>query len=265
MSLVLVDAHSHLHTPFPLAAYLDGAWENFRRSAASLGRSDWRGCLFLAETERSRARERLRDPGDSGMAGSGWSLVSTGEPVSRIVRHEDGRELVLVLGRQHGVAEGLEVLQVGALTGEDGSGGDLQGTIDGIRDAGGFPVIPWGFGKWSFGRKRVLLECLEQRSPGELALADSGLRPAAFPAHTVLARARELGFAVLAGTDPLPLRDHARRSGSLAAGLELSLGRERPWSRLVRRLASPDVRPAVVGERESLTKLLVDQARLRLL
>lgn len=266
MTLLLLDAHSHLHGEFPLDAYLEGAWENFRRNAAGRGPGEWAACLFVAETESSRARARLERARTREHRGprSGWELTLTAESVSWIAQHRDGRELHLILGRQLETEEGIEVLQIGTLAGPAESQPDLRGSVARTRREGGFPVVPWGAGKWTLGRKSALLATLEAWEPGEVAFADSAVRPSALPPHPVLTHARQLGFPVLAGTDPLPFPAHARRSGALASALRLTLDRQRPWSQLRRRLARSELRPEIVGKRDSLARLIADQARLRL-
>ncbi len=45
-----------------------------------------------------------------------------------------------------------------------------RATLDLVREVGAIPVIPWGFGKWHSARRRILLEVLQQRSPGSILL-----------------------------------------------------------------------------------------------
>lgn len=262
--ILLLDAHSHLYSQFPLDIYLQGAWENFNRLPAARQAVDWTGCLFVAETAASRVHGRLEQyhAGREGADSGGWELVPTAERTSWVARHPEGRELLLILGRQLRAEGGIEVLQVGTLDTVSEPGIDLVETVGKIRSAGGFSVLPWGFGKWTLRRKRFLLECLESWEPGQLALADSAGRPAIFPDHPVLARARELGFPVLGGTDPFPFSSHARRSGGLATALDVSVGKREPWSELRRKLVELERQPRIVGERDRLPGLVANQIKL---
>lgn len=270
-AVILLDAHAHLHPGFPLDAFLDGAWEHFRRLASPRTPGEWTGCLFVAGTASApvgprlaRAGEGGREPAEQRRAGPpAWS-VGSDDGGARTARHRDGRELLLVLGTQLETEEGVELLRIGASDPPRGRRPELRRAISEVREAGGLAVLPWGFGKWTLGRKRLLLAGLEAWAPGEVALADSAARPAALPPHPVLTRARRLGHPVLGGTDPLPFPSHARRAGSFAAKLGGSLEPGPPWPRLRARLTSPDERAELVGRRDGLATLLLHQARLRL-
>lgn len=264
MSRLLLDAHSHLHPQFPLRDYLDGAWASFSRRASARKISSWQGCLLVAETEAAHVRNRLqRATEDAGTAGE-WKLMPTDERVSRIAQHTDGRRIFLVLGRQIRTTDGFEVLQAGALQDWSGTAADVRTQVARVREQGAYPILPWGFGKWSFGRREILLECLDGWEPRHVALADSALRPRIFAGHPVLAVARQRGFPVLAGTDPLPFPSHARRSGRYATTMDLELPLDRPWARLRAALENPDGVPALAGRRDGLVESLWNQARLRI-
>lgn len=262
--MLLLDAHSHLHPRFRLAAFLDGARASFARLASARGLSAWQGCLWVADTATSGVRgrlERARRRGDE-FDPAGWRVTPTEEPVSWVARHRDGGRLLLILGRQLRTDEGLEVLQVGSLAQADGTPSGVREQVSGVLERGGYPVVPWGFGKWTLRRKRVLLDCLRAWDPREVVLADSALRPRGLSSQAVLSAAREQRFTVLAGTDPLPLASHENGSGRFVAALDLELSTDRPWSEL--RASLPDVTPALIGQRDSLVRSLWDQTRLRL-
>lgn len=262
--MLLLDAHSHLHPGFPLDAYLDGAQCSFDRIAVERRLSNWKGCLWIFDTAASNVRHRLeRARVQTGEVGfSGWKLMPTDEPVSWIAEHEDGDRLLLILGRQLPTDDGFEVLQVGASDHAPDPLLNLESQVSRVRERGAYPVVPWGFGKWTFRRKNILLGCLAAWNPEEVALADSALRPRGLPAHPVLSTAQARSFSVLAGTDPLPFPSHAHRSGRYVAGLDIELSTNRPWFEL--RQALPYVTPKLVGQRDGLARTLWDQIRLRI-
>lgn len=264
MSRLLLDAHSHLQLTFSVFAYLDGASKNFSRLPPIRDDSECQGCLFVTDTEKSRASDRLRrfQNRTYSFPSSNWRLTDTAEPASLIGEHNVGTKIVLILGRQLRTTDGFEVLQIGSLARESGSPSDLGTQVPRVLERGGYPVIPWGFGKWTLRRKRILLDCLRAWDPQDVALADSALRPRVLSDHPILSAARERGFTILAGTDPLPLPSHERRSGRFVSALDVELDLDRPWADLRTHLSG--AQPAVLGERDSLIRSLWDQARLRI-
>lgn len=264
MTLLLLDAHSHLHPAFSLGAYLEGARDALVHHTSGRRQTTWQGCLWVAETETGEVTGRLERArtGVDEHASAGWSLTRTEESVSWVAHHPDGQRIFLILGSQLRTNDGFEVLQIGSLDRDDGPPTDLRTRVARVLERGAYPVIPWGFGKWTLRRKGVLLDCLRAWDPADVALADSALRPRELPGHPVLAEARQRGFTVLAGTDPLPLPPHERGSGRYVAALDAELSTDRPWADL--RDLLPGAEPALLGQRDRLLRSLRDQVRLRL-
>jgi len=259
-TLVLVDAHVHIHPGFSRDAFFDGAMANFRRSAAELGRpNDFLGCLLLAEMGAARWFRRARN----GEEGDGvWSLERTGEAESLVARRSSGETLLVIAGRQIATREGLEVL---ALANDAGvtDGLPFGEVLHRVRASGALPVLPWGFGKWWGKRGKLVAGALARRGSALLFLGDNAGRLAGGGEPALFREARHRGVTVLPGSDPLPLLWHVQRAGSYGFLLEGELSRESPAGDLRRRIRELRESPRYFGRRVGLQGFLRDQVALR--
>lgn len=245
---VLVDSHVHFHGCFERDRFLDSAHENFLRGAQALGLADHPlGFLLLTEVAGSPFFRALQQ-GTSKASDSCWSFAPTSEPDSVVGSREGEPSLIIVSGRQLATREGLEVLALCCSQALDDGDGILE-TIKAVRAAAGFPTIPWGFGKWSMGRGRILGDVLERAEPAEIFLGDTSARWRHAPEPREFKRALERGIRVLPGTDPFPYPNEAEKAGSYGFLLRLSLDPTRPAASLRRALRRPDTAPEPYGER----------------
>jgi hypothetical protein len=101
-------------------------------------------------------------------------------------------------------------------------------------------TIPWGFGKWSLRRGRLLDALLRERAgPGPgFMLGDTAHRPGWAPTPGALRLAERSGEATPVGSDPLPLRDEDARPGSCCFEVAVDGSAAEPARALVRALAT---------------------------
>ncbi len=247
---VVVDCHVHFYDFYDETRFFESAAQNLQRGAAQLGITGvCSGCLVLTESRANHHFERFSRRVDQGAAGTPWMLRSTTEAKSLIACHEDGRRLALIAGRQIATAEGLEVLTLASSEAlEDGL--PIREVLRQAADEEIMTVLPWGFGKWWFGRGQLLRRLLEERD--SLFLADSGcrLRYSGYPRILRLAEARS--HIVLAGSDPLPIAGHEARAGSYGFEVEGPLDWRAPAAWLVGRLRNLASSPRVFGELQRL-------------
>jgi hypothetical protein len=257
---LLVDAHVHFHHCFDRDSFLDAALANFRRGAEELRiGGPFLGCLLLGEMTGERALQRLR----SGEAGT-WSFEPTAEPSSLIARRSpDGERLLVIAGRQVHTREGLEILAL-LSTEEFPDGLPFRDALARVRWSGAVPVLPWGFGKWWFYRGALIEGLLRRSEPKCLFLGDNGGRPAMGGAPTLLREAGKRGVAVLPGSDPLPLPEHAGRAGSYGFLVRDGVEEGRPAAALRHWLRDLAEQPPTFGGCQSLARFCRDQVALRL-
>jgi len=115
-------------------------------------------------------------------------------------------------GRQIACYERVEVLALGT----DARIKDGCSAANAVRqalDVGALPVLAWGVGKWMLGREKVVEELLAKYKPSELLIGDSTMRPVFWPEPRLMRQARNAGYRVIRGSDPLPPRSEQTRAG----------------------------------------------------
>lgn len=262
--LCLVDAHVHIYNCFSLPSFLDHGYRNFKNQAALGGAADrFTGVLLLTETFRDNWFHKLSATENSANFCSGWRFRHTSEPSSLLATSNDGRMLVIIAGRQIVTRENLEVL---ALLTESGfeDGAPAVEVLQSVRNAGGIPVIPWGFGKWWGRRGRVLDELLQQARSPELFLGDNGGRPRFLPHPAHFRQAETRGIRVLPGSDPLPFPAEARRPGNAGFTVEIALDEAYPTRDLKRVLGDSALGIASYIHPAALPRFIRNQVRMQL-
>lgn len=247
----LIDCHVHFHPSFHPAAFIDAAFAAFRRTS---GGAAVTGALCIADARGQRGFERLKQSRGE------WDVAETSEATSFLIGRGSA-VLAVIAGRQVATAERLEVLQLGS-AGTLPDGEPLASTLSRARVNGGLAVVPWGFGKWSFARGR-LVRALIERDDGALVLGDTGNRSAAFRAHAALRAARARGIPILPGSDPLPVPSHATRAGSCGVRLACVPDLDRPAQQMLALLAQR-TQPETFCTRSSLPRFVADQIAIRM-
>lgn len=264
ITMILVDTHVHIHRCYETVAFLDSASRNFRQAAAAACPDQpYRAVLCLTEDAGSGEFERLRVRADDHAGLDDWSFSRTGEPHSLLVSHRRYGELTILAGRQIRCAEGVEVLALGTCRQfEDGM--SVNAAIDRTLDAGALAVLPWGFGKWTGRRGRLVRKLLGTRTPQEISLGDNSGRLAVCPEPREFALARQRGFRVLPGSDPLPFPAEITRAAVYGLVIAGSLGTTEPARDLVGILSSLPVRIRPFGRLETPFRFLRNQLAMQL-
>lgn len=257
---VAADTHVHLYPEFDVRNWLIAAATNLAAAAGARAAIPARpGVLMLADTPAGRGFARLRH--HLGGSTDGWVFRPTDEPDSLLVSHPCGSELCILAGSQIATREGIEVLALTCRS-EFRDGESTRSTVQAVLDDGGIPVIPWGFGKWTGRRARVVRETLAL-FPERLFLGDSGNRPRWFPEPRIF-HTDGSSHPVLCGSDPLPLRWHARSPGRYASLLTGHIDRRRPAESVREILRQSTSSPPKLGRRCGLPEFIRSQAQLRM-
>lgn len=258
--VTLIDAHVHLRPTHNPAAVLDGAVRHFARASTRLGASRCEGVLLLAEAVGEHGFDRLA-AGD-GPVGR-WRVQAAGDPLALRCQRDDESWLWLIRGRQVATRQGLEVLTLlSAAEIPDGLG--IEETIERGLAQGALVTLPWGFGKWTGGRKKLMLDLVRAYAKRGVALGDSAARPVGLGESAVLGLGRRMGMPILPGTDPLPIPTHQGRAGQYGLWLAGELDHQSPSADLRRRLSTPASGDAIIGQRDGPMAAVLTQIRLRL-
>jgi hypothetical protein len=265
--MLLIDAHVHIYDCFDLEVFFNSAYRNFQSEAERLGAgNDFAGILLLAETSRDQWFDHLTDYAagkelpHSKKTGK-WSFRNTVDDGCLEARDCHGQRLYVMAGRQIVTAENLEVLALLTVKHfEDGF--PLEQVLGTVRESGALPVIPWGFGKWTGKRGRILKDKIGQADCNEFFLGDNSGRAAGIPrpSHFVLGLAR--GIRLLGGTDPLPLSSQEEICGSFGVAVPRDLDKDSPRESTRKALQSQDTEVKPYGKRIAMVPFLVNQYRL---
>jgi hypothetical protein len=259
--MLLIDAHVHVYPCYDLELVFESALRNFGRAAEELQLAaepiNW---LLLCETavdhffrDCRAGRVRLR----------GWRFRETAEDRSLMVRRADGRWLIMVAGRQIQTREGLEVLALG-YHGWRPDGSPVRRVLAEVRAAGAIAVLPWGFGKWTLGRRAILRQLLRSEPPLGFHVADSGNRARAMKPSRLFEPAARRGILNLPGSGPLPFPNEARRIGSFGFALPGVVNLQRPFAELKELIDGQHEQPRVFGHGLAWPPFVRSQLRMQL-
>ena len=241
-----IDPHVHIHDCFPLHKFFDAAWVNFAAQAYEHDLAEFCGVLLLTEshgadwftwlTKMANEGEPIRDG-----YREAWSVCRTEEKCSLLLRSHRGEELVLIAGRQIVTKEKLEV---SALLTETvfPDGASLATTVEGIRNSGGLPMVPWGMWQWWGERGKMLSNFLPSQRTEEFFLGDTSDRPKFLAYPLPFIQAEQQGLRILPGSDPLPIRSDYRRPGSAGFSIAAEMREQRPAQDLKQWMQDPSVR-----------------------
>lgn len=254
------DTHAHLYGCYPLQQYIESAIGNVERGRTAGHVAGGTGSLLIAEPATDRSFTRLVERGGVDLD-RGLMLRPTSEPTSLLVTDAGSVRLVLLGGRQIVTREGLEILNFGRQHAEIEDGQSARRIIERASGADCVTIIPWGFGKWWFGRGDLVRGLLREYG-GSVAVGDNGTRPRGAPLPSVFRLAAELSVPILPGSDPLPLVSHAGRAGSYGIVLPCIPDTDRPGAQITALLQDRTSRRVTFGQRVGPLRFAASQARL---
>ena len=228
---IFVDGHVHVYACHDAGRFLAAAARNFASAARTLRRKEYSSVLMLAEGEEENwFAEAVSWADGAAGAPAGWTFRRSGEEISLFVTNSEGQEMIIVAGRQLAASEGIEVLAL-ATSRRFREGERAEDIVEKVTAAGAIPLLPWGVGKWTGRRGRLVGELIASGS-FPLAAGDSGNRPLFWPRSALLAEARHRRLVLLSGSDPLPLPGEEERAGSFGSVLSGLLSSDRPAAEL---------------------------------
>jgi hypothetical protein len=268
--LLAVDSHVHIHNLENLVHILDSSLASFS-NAVKIHKNvtDFSGLLCLTEPAGRDTFTRLQNQLEKSAAAeekcrlnTSWHLESTSEELSLAACHESGKTLYLVSGQQIVTQENLEVLSLFApQTVQDRM--TLAQTIKAIESLGGFAVLPWGVGKWLFGRGKIVSNCIEEKRAGKIGIGDNGSRPGFWKTVEQFNLARLHDLPLLHGSDPLRVSELRRTAGSSGDIFVLHFDKKCPGKSLLNALRENKCEQIAFGTPETFAPFIRDQIALR--
>lgn len=263
--VTLVDAHVHIHECFDLSRFFDHAYRNFADQAH---RSGWPaafdGVLMLTESAGVNQFSRLVESAASSATLPGdWRTSLTDEALLLAIAAEDGRHLFVLSGRQIVTSERLEVLALG-LADDIEDGLPISDVIRRVQDGGAICVLPWGFGKWTGRRGRIIRELIETDLGSNLFLGDNAGRLGLWRAPDEFSQATRRGIGILPGTDPLPWPNQVVAPARFGSMLDARLPDAGRFAFIRQRLIADSARIQPYGNLERLLPFVKHQIGMQL-
>ena len=238
-ALIPVDGHVHLHSSARAPAALDAAAAHFRQARSAP--SGCLGALLLTQAAGERVFEDLMGRSACGS----WEIRHVPDEPQSLIATRQNEWIAIVCGRQVRCERGLEVVGLGTLQ-EFVDGNRLHETIRHVQASGALACLPWGFGKWSGARGRLVRTALDANDVNSLTVCDNGGRLEVLGRPGLLREAERRGFKVLPGTDPFPLGEDYRRTGGFGF-FAAAPGRERPWHDMMGWILAQEQSPGPYG------------------
>ncbi len=214
--MILSDTHVHIYSCYPLDRFFDAALQNLSAVATKTNNTEHTTyALLLAET---RADTWFQNARDQKAESTEWQIISHRDDPATVIAEKRNAAIYIVAGRQVITRERLEVLML-CSNRMVNDGLSLRETVYTISKAGGVPVIPWGFGKWSGKRSETLDAFLADDVQIPFFLGDNGGRPGILSEPRQFQCMKKRGLPVLPGSDTLPLPHDLHRVG--CSGVQL--------------------------------------------
>lgn len=257
-SRTFIDGHVHIYDCADPARFLSAV----ARNLDAVDRDpDAEGCLILTESGDYRRFDDLADAAPGTL--DGWQVEPVPEdPAALKLVLGTGRTVWLIAGRQIVTSERIEVLTIGT-TARFPDDRPIRETLTALREAGVPAVLPWGVGKWTGGRGRLVVEIFAEQGGRGVMLGDNGGRPRGWPKPSLFSEAEARHIPIIPGTDPLPLPGAEDTVASFGFVLPGHLDPEAPARDLVRRIAALTDQPETFGRRRGLGTVVGEQIALR--
>ena len=263
----ILDGHVHIHDCFDVARFFDQTIDNFRRQAEAVQCvQSYDAAIMLTESAGADWFSRLRDAAASAESIGSWTFTTTGEPQSLFAASAAGHDLCIIAGRQIVTAENLEVLGLGLANVID-DGAPIESVMESVRAAGALCVLPWGFGKWTGRRGKIIERLLDDADPAaqpNIFVGDNSGRLAIWPSPPEFGVAKKKGIHILPGSDPFPFANQSGRAGRYGFTLRSELDRNKPFATIRQNLVDERIEPVHFGRGESLVPFVRNQVAMQL-
>ena len=239
--MIIVDTHVHIYPEYDAGKLL-------RLCAARLHALAPDAVPVVCLTERHDCHffAALRDQGlpENGYV-MGREVLEGGRSI--ILRFGQGiPPLVVLPGRQIVTKERIELHCLGN-DAAIADGVPARETVGRIRELDALAVLPWGVGKWLFARRKVVEGLLAGYAPADLLLGDSAMRPVFWLKPWPMRKGSQMGYRMLAGSDPLPHELTGKWIGRYATQVEVPFCSDAPAGSCLQGLQQGKI--TIVGKR----------------
>jgi len=245
---LLIDGHIHIYSHYDLEFAINRGINNLQNSAKKIAKTGKVIPIWLL-TERydcnffdSYAGLKLKN----------FKIVPGAEKETLIVEKNGEPLLYIFAGRQLVTAENLEVLSLMTTLFLKDRQKSITEVIDHVIDSGGVPAINWAPGKWFLSRGKVVKQAIKNYSPENLLIGDTSLRTTIWLLPKLMAKAKNDGFKIIAGSDPLPFDNEEKQVGLYGFSITGKFDEAKPAESLRKLLLDKQTQINLIGKRNDL-------------
>lgn len=261
--MLILDPHIHFHRNFDETRFFRAVKSNFKKYAAIKGLQSFQSVLCFTESAGVHFFQKLSDKAQEGEILGELTLASTHNKNVVSLKDGSGFTLFCIAGRQIVTKENLEILALGML-GDFTDGLPIHEVIQTVIDEKCLPVLPWGFGKWTGERGRLVKEIISSHSYHPFFLGDNGNRPQFMKMPSLLEAGITRKMINLQGSDPLPFTSEIEKGGSFGVIVQGDLDEKTPFDSLYAILTAADLQVEPFGELESPMRFLKNQITMQI-
>ena len=254
---LLIDGHVHIYPNFKISAVLNGGIK--RLSAYNL--NDPRINILLL-TERFDCNFFRQLTEDKNKKIDGFKIVNNDSNSAIELENDKGQTLYIFAGRQIVTKEGLEINALATALNITDRQFTADQVIQQITDDGGIPVINWAPGKWFSSRGKIVERLIKESSNKTFLIGDTSMRPTIWSTPRLMTLAKNRGFKIIAGSDPLPFDGEEEMVGTFGFMMQGEFDRNQPTESLHRLLLNPKTECRIIGRRTSPVKFFRRQVKI---
>ena len=251
---VYIETHAHFYPVFDLEIFLKSFIANtkLKNSDSSVG------IIFLTESSNFNyfdvfsERYRVND----------FVIKRVSDYVLEF--ESDSKLIYFIKSKQVVTKEKIELLIVGF--NYIGDGEESVKIIDSSIEKDALIILPWGFGKWNFRKKKHIKELINKYSEYDLFfLGDNVSRTVNFLSNDIFEFAKKKGIRVLNGSDPLPFKGEDKYVGKFYVELIINeFNKNYPYESLKNILRKKDSIVKNLGRRDNLYTFIKRQLKINL-
>ena len=257
---LLIDAHVHIYPKFDLKRAVRSSLKNSDALQCSRKVHNRATKIWLL-TERSDCRF-FQNLCNGAAAGLDASPTHNAEACLIKENGTQGAAITVFAGRQIISSDNLEVCALVTTFDQSDKKLDTINLIKAVREAGGLAALNWAPGKWFGERGAVVKKVLDTFAPDELFISDTTMRPTVWRTPKLMAFAKQQGFRVLSGSDPLPFAGEEDKISSYASLTSGEYEKQKPAESLKAILNDTSTKLIACGHRSGPWSFLQRQLKI---
>jgi len=245
-----IDGHVHLYPVYDLKNAIESGVKNLTDHSKKISLNIIPVWLLVERSDANFFNQIHQSPNKFNR--DGITFQNGSDDITIVVNKNNTPILYIFAGRQLVTKEGLEVLSLISNLNIPDRQKSIDEVIHAVTDSGGIPTLNWAPGKWFFGRGKVIARQIREKSTDELFIGETTLRNTLWPEPTLIKKARQKGFPVIAGSDPLPFKGEEKGIGSFGFLIEGEFDPDQPAHSLRKMMNQHRNNIKIIGHRNDI-------------